>query len=137
MNAAAERGPAFRAFDSRVCGLTMLRLGMSRAIALDAAGTILDPSSVLRKRPARSDNCGSVRSLFWISLRALLSNGGPSGCRQPRCGRKPQSPGAPCTLADRTSHWPTSVVMTPTRKSFSNAARSWMKPQAASAPPSV
>lgn len=45
------RGPAFEGFDYRRCALHLLRHGMARVLAFDKTGLVIDPSSVLRKRP--------------------------------------------------------------------------------------
>lgn len=45
------KGPAFTAFDHRRCALHLLRHGMARVLAFDKTGQVIDPSSVLRKRP--------------------------------------------------------------------------------------
>ncbi|WP_020470765.1 hypothetical protein [Zavarzinella formosa] len=44
-------GPAMACFDARRCALYMLRHGMSKVMTFDATGNLIDPSSVLRKRP--------------------------------------------------------------------------------------
>ncbi len=44
-------GPALAGFDVGRCALHMLRRGMARAFTFDAAGRVIDPSSVIRKRP--------------------------------------------------------------------------------------
>jgi hypothetical protein len=44
-------GPAMSGLDDRLCALAALRRGMGRALVFDSAGRIVEPSSVLRKRP--------------------------------------------------------------------------------------
>ncbi|HEV7281667.1 MAG TPA: TonB-dependent receptor [Pirellulaceae bacterium] len=44
-------GPAMACLDARLCAVAALRRGMGRALVFDSAGRIVEPSSVLRKRP--------------------------------------------------------------------------------------
>ncbi len=44
-------GPAFKAFDHRLWCLELLGLGMATVIAFDVDAKVIEPSSVLRKRP--------------------------------------------------------------------------------------
>jgi hypothetical protein len=44
-------GPAFADQDAQTWGLALLRLQMAHAIVFDAAGEVVEPSSLLRKRP--------------------------------------------------------------------------------------
>jgi hypothetical protein len=45
------RGPAFTAVDSRVVCLQLVRRGMCQAVVFDGSGHVVEPTSVLRKRP--------------------------------------------------------------------------------------
>jgi hypothetical protein len=45
------RGPALAAMDDRALCLKLVRRGMCRAVVFDGSGRVVEPSSVLRKRP--------------------------------------------------------------------------------------
>ena len=65
------RGPAFAEFDARACCLRLVRRGMAHAVVFDREGQVVDPSSVLRKRPLLVDRgrFATVESFHHVMLR--------------------------------------------------------------------
>jgi hypothetical protein len=79
------RGPGFAAWDGRAVCLKLVRRGMCRAVVFDGSGRVVEPSSVLRKRPLVVERGLFAtaepfhEAMLRVSERHLRAEGGPLG----------------------------------------------------------